>query len=169
MDLLNKLGIDWRLLIAQIINFVILLLILKKFLYKPILKVLDDRSKKIDKSLKDAQKIESNLAEAKSEKEKEVLAGKMEANQIVEKAKEDSEKLKKEKVAETKKEIEKIIKEAKNEIKVEREEMVAGLRAELADLILLASGKLTGQSIDKQTHLALIDQAIEEFSKAELK
>lgn len=168
MDLLGKLGIDWRLLIAQIVNFLILLIILRKFLYKPVLKILHDRSKKIEKSLKDAEKIEKNLAQAEEEKEKQILAGKQEANKIVENSKKHAEQVKKEKLAEAKKEVEKVIKDAKDEIRSERKEMMNELRSELGDLVLLASKKLTNQTLDKQSNQKLIDQAIKELQNTKL-
>ena len=165
MELLNKLGIDWKLLIAQIVNFLILFLILKKFLYGPVLDILEKRQKRVEKSLKDAAKIDENLAAAKQDYEKEVLLGKKQASVIIENAKIEAEKQKKAKTAEAKSEVEKIIKEAKEEIRLERQDMMKGLKSELSDLVLLASKKLTSQTLDKKTHQKLIDEAISDLQK----
>ena len=61
MELLSNLGINGKLLLAQIVNFFILLYILKRFAYKPILKVLDDRKEKIEKGLRDAENAKDKL------------------------------------------------------------------------------------------------------------
>ena len=61
MEFLKEFGIQPTLLIAQIVNFLIILFILKKFFYKPIIKLLDDRKKKIEESLKNAELIEERL------------------------------------------------------------------------------------------------------------
>ena len=79
MELLGKLGIDWRLLIAQIINFLLLLVILYRLLYKPVIALLDQRSAKIEKSLQAAQQIEANLKQTESERAQKILAAKKEA------------------------------------------------------------------------------------------
>ena len=60
MEALESLGIDWKMLVAQVVNFIILLLILRKFLFGPIVKLLDDRRKTIEKGLSDAKKPKSN-------------------------------------------------------------------------------------------------------------
>src|SRR3989304_5856480 len=61
MEFLKEFGIQPTLLIAQIVNFLIILFLLKKFFYKPIIKLLDDRKKKIEESLKNAEEIEERL------------------------------------------------------------------------------------------------------------
>ena len=69
MELITKLGIDWKLLIAQVINFFILLFVLHRFAYRPILKMLKKRTDTIDKSLSDVKQIEKNLAESNQKKD----------------------------------------------------------------------------------------------------
>lgn len=96
---LDSLGINTTYLIGQIINFAILLFVLTKFLYKPILKILDERAKKIAQGLKAA---EENV------KEKEKMDG-----------------IKKEQMMQTKAEVEKILVQAKQEAKSLKEEMIA--------------------------------------------
>ena len=70
MELIDKLGIDLKLLIAQIINFVLLLGILTFLVYKPILKLLDKRKKMIEENVENTQKIEERLEKLEEEKEK---------------------------------------------------------------------------------------------------
>lgn len=67
---MEALGIDFKLILAQIFNFVVLLVILKKFLYKPLLKMLDERKKKIEEGLLNAEKIKKELEEIEKRKQK---------------------------------------------------------------------------------------------------
>jgi len=73
MEIFNQFGINPLLLLAQVVNFAVLLFILKRFLYKPILKVLEERKKRIEESLKNAEEIEKRLVET-AELEEEILA-----------------------------------------------------------------------------------------------
>ena len=89
-ELLSKLGIDWKLLIAQIINFLVLLFVLWKFAYGPILAILDKRTKKIEQGLKDAEASRKKLADSE-ERQKEILKmARTEGKEIVEKAREQN-------------------------------------------------------------------------------
>ena len=70
MEIFEKLGIDVKLVIAQLVNFFILLYVLKRFAYKPVLKILEDRERKIEKGLKDAQSAEKRLHEMEEAEKK---------------------------------------------------------------------------------------------------
>ena len=107
-ELLSKLGIDWKLLIAQIINFLVLLFVLYKFAYGPIVAMLEKRQRKIEQGLADAEAARKNL-EKSGEKQKEILKkARAEAKVIVEKAHKQAEKSKVEIAAEAKEQAEKI-------------------------------------------------------------
>ena len=83
MEILSTFGINIKMLIASIINFIILLYLLNKIVYQPLLKVLDDRKKKIDESLTNAETIEKKLQETKTH-EKEILhQARIEAEKII--------------------------------------------------------------------------------------
>jgi F-type H+-transporting ATPase subunit b len=99
---MESLGLDIKLLVAQIVNFAILFFVLKKVLYKPLIKVIDDRNKKIAESLENSQKIETKLAKieekeieimnrardkAKKEREELLVLADSEKNQIIDEAK----------------------------------------------------------------------------------
>jgi F-type H+-transporting ATPase subunit b len=103
---MEALGLDIKLLVAQIINFGILYFVLKKLLYKPILKLLDDRKKAIERSLDNSKKIEEELSklevkkasiittvqnEAKKDKEKLIVLAQEEKRKIIDEAKKTAE------------------------------------------------------------------------------
>ena len=93
MEVLETFGVQPVLILAQIVNFIILLFLLKKFAYKPIMKVLDDRKHKIETSVKQAEEIEIKLAETESKQKEIVKAAEKESSRILDETREAAKKL----------------------------------------------------------------------------
>jgi len=168
-ELVKTFHIEVGSIIAQLVNFAIVMAVLYIFAYKPILKVLNERSKKIEKGLKDAEEAAKKIKETE-EKEKEILKkSQIQASQIVEKAGADGEKVGKEKIEQARQEIERMNIKQKNEIEQERKKMVQEVKNELGNLIMLASGKIVKQTIDEKTHRELIEKAISDLEKEDIK
>src|SRR5664279_2428385 len=89
MQLISTFGVDWKLLIAQLINFFVLFFVLKRYAYGPIVKMLDDRKDKIEKGIKDSEAATKKLAEME-QREKETLAAVREEAQKIMKIAEDT-------------------------------------------------------------------------------
>lgn len=159
-ELFSKLGIDWKLLIAQIVNFLVLLFILWKFAYGPVLAMLEKRQKKIEKGLKDADEAGKKLEES-ADMQKEILKNaRTEAKDIVEKAREQAEKAKSEIALEAKVQAEKIIAGAKSEIQQEKQKTIAEIKSEIGSLVVAATEKIVGEKIDGEKDKKLIEEAI---------
>jgi len=159
-ELLTKLGIDWKLLIAQIVNFLVLLFVLWKFAYGPIVAMLEKRQKKIEKGLKDAEEAHKKLEES-AELQKDILKkARIEAKDIVEKAYMQAEKSKSELAAEAKVQAEKIIVSAKAEIEQEKQKTIAEIKSEIGGLVVAATEKIVGEKIDEKKDKELIEEAI---------
>ncbi len=165
MELLTRLGIDWRLLIAQLINFLILVLVLYKFLYKPVLKMLDGRKEKIEKGLRDAEQLGAELEKTKELQAAEIQKAKQEARGIVEEAEKRAEAAGAETKAKTKLEVEKLITAAKNQMIQEKEKMIAEVRKEASELVMAVAEKVVGKSIDAKIQKNLVEETIEEVGK----
>lgn len=165
MDLIDKLGIDLKLLIAQIVNFAILLFILTKLIYKPLLKVLDDRKKMIAKSVDDSKKIEDRLAAIEADKDKVLANAGKEAMVIVEKAKKEAEEEHVKIIAAAKKEISTLAERYRAQLKEEKSEIMNEVKKEVAELVVLSSEKILGRefSPDDQSRL---ESAIKEEIKS---
>ena len=86
MEILGKLGIDIHLLVAQIINFIILLFILNKFVYKPILKEIEEKNIEDNKKQKELEEKENQLKSQLEEAKNEIIKSKKKANNIIEEA-----------------------------------------------------------------------------------
>lgn len=159
-ELIKTFHIETNLLIAQIVNFTIVLLVLYKFAYKPILNLLNDRTKKIEKGLEDAKEAGEKL-EKITEKEKEVLIlAKKEAQEIIKKSEEKAKINANSLVLEARNQTEKIMEEAKEDIGREKNKMLAEVKSEVADLVIVATEKIIGEKLDKEKDRDLIEKAI---------
>src|SRR3989338_6119701 len=116
-ELLHSLGIEWPILIAQIINFAILLAILGKFVYKPVMKMLDDRREGTLRAIEREEFSAKKLLEAEADKENILVAARLESEKILETARQDGEELKKKLLASAKEEAGKIHAEAQRKVK----------------------------------------------------
>ncbi|MFH1193469.1 MAG: F0F1 ATP synthase subunit B [bacterium] len=163
MELLSKLGIDWKLLIAQIVNFLVLMAVLYKFLYKPVLKVLDDRKEKIDKAIKQAEEIEKNLFKSEAERSKALQEARNEAGKIIAETKEMSEKLKEELLNKTRLESSAILEQGRRELASEKETMFKELKGEVADMVKVAVEKITRGEMTEKLDKKIIEKSLEEI------
>lgn len=140
MDILSKFGFDIKIFSGQIINFLILVFIFKKFLYKPILQVLKDRESRIRKSLDDAEKTKIILDKTIQEKDEILKKTRLEAEDILENTKRIAEKVKEEIILGSKAESDKIILQAKEQASLEMgkmEKQIKTMSLDLSQKILL--------------------------------
>ncbi len=158
MELLGNLGINTKLFIAQLINFVILFFVLKKFAYQPILKVLDERKNKIDKGLKDAKKAGEKLEKIVDKEEKVLDKANKKATEILLEAEDKAEKNKIKAVKETEEEITQLMKRAEQKITEKKEQMLAELKKDVADLVVRATEKVVDEKIDGEKDRELIEK-----------
>jgi len=157
------LGIDVKLFLGQIINFLILLLILWRFAYKPIVKMLNDRREKIADSIANAKKIEEDLI-ATEQKTKGMLdQAQTEGQKIVENSTLVATEQKKEIVALAKNQAEKEITRAKSAINQEKELASKTLEKEMTALIRLATEKILHHEASAALQKQAIDEAIDEI------
>jgi len=160
MEVLAKLGVDWKLLLAQVVNFLVLLWVLRRFAYKPMLKFLDDRSKKIEAGLRDAKRASEKLSEIE-QREREVLeAAKKESGAIVARAKESAEKMGEKIMTESREEAARIMTETRKKIENERESLRTDMKQELAGLVLLATEKVLGEKMKDAKDETLVREAV---------
>ncbi|MCK5413726.1 MAG: F0F1 ATP synthase subunit B [Candidatus Pacebacteria bacterium] len=148
-EIFEKLGLDPKLLIAQVVNFVLLLVILQKIGYKPILKMLNDRTEKIEKSLKQAKKIEEELQNTEETKIAEIKKAKIESQEIIKEANELAEKKSQEMIEKTKVKTQEIVASAKQEIQAEKESSITEAKKEIADISVQIAKKIIGNNFDE--------------------
>ena len=149
MDALANLGIDIKLLAAQVINFALLLLILRRFAYQPMLQLMDERSARIEQGLKDAEAAAKKLRSVEEE-EKTILAG---ARQQAKELLVETDKAAKErdavKLSETEARIKKLLSAAEAKLADDRTRMVEDAKRELSETVMLAVEKLLKEKADR--------------------
>lgn len=163
------LGINWKFLISQGVNFLLLVLILWWLLYKPVLKMLKDRQTKISESMALAEKNRREAEELEHKNKEEIAKNRQLAKNIVDEATDNAKSGVKEILATAEADAKKIIEKTKTESQHEKEKTINSLKQELAELILLASQKLTQKSIKPEVQQQLVDNMIEDLKKREIK
>ncbi len=161
-EFVNSLGISGPTLIAQVVNFIILFGLLYLVAYKPIMRMLDERSGKVEESMKQAEEIKEQAARAEEEYEKRIETASKEGQEVIARAMRTGEEVRQRSQQEAREEAETLINRARTEIQRERDEAIDELRKEFADLTILAAEKVIGRSLDKETHRELIDKTLEE-------
>ena len=164
-EIFTKLGLDTKLIIAQAVNFVLLLVILRRFAYKPVLSMLEKRADTIDKSLKQAKKIKEELQKTEDDRRKEMAKAREEYSALIAEAKETGKQKKEEMVEEARKKTGEIVTKAKEEIRNEKEKSVQEARQEIADLAIEISGKIIGRNIDEEKEKELVKDSLAKIEK----
>jgi len=159
------LGISIPTLITQIVSFIILLVLLRVFAYKPIMKMLDERSRRVKESMEQAESVKQQSARAEEELKKQIEQASREGQDRIARAIQAGEDLKQKAEEDAKKQAESLLGRARQEIQQERDEAIDGVRREFADLTVLAAGKVIGKSLNKEDHRELIDKVLKESSK----
>ena len=159
---LADLGINLPVLVAQIVNVAILFGLLYLVAYKPIMRMLDERSRRIKESMKQADDIREQATHAEEEVKKQLEAAGSEGQERIAHAVKIGEEVKQKAQQEARQEAETLIARARTEIQRERDEAIDELRKEVADLTILAVGKVIDRSLDKKAHRQLIDKVLEE-------
>jgi len=160
--ILDSLGFVTGKFIWAIVNFLILLVVLNKFAYKPVIKMLDDRKNSIEDSLTKAEKAKDDAEKLQKEYQTQLMEAKKEAQEIMEKATKLGEQMREEIVANAQSEANKAIQRAQEEISLEKEKAVAALRDEVANLAVMAAGKVLGKAITVADHEKMIKDFVAE-------
>jgi len=164
MEALQKLGIDFKVLIAQIINFGILFLILKHYLYKPILNALDKRKKRIKESLEKAAEIEKRSAASEEEYNNCLLKANQEASVIVDKARVDAEKTRKIILEKAEKEAEAVKIATEKDIADKRNALYADVKKNAGKLAIFIVTKVLKQDMNEELCQKSVDKALKEIN-----
>jgi F-type H+-transporting ATPase subunit b len=161
---ISELGINWSVLVTQIVTIVILLVVLRFVAYKPIMRMLDERSKRIKESMEQAEAVRAQSVKAEEELKKQMEQASREGQERIARAVKAGEEVKQKAQEDAKKEAETLITRARTEIKRERDDAITEVRRQFADLTVLAAGKVIEKSLDKEEHRELIEKVLEESS-----
>jgi len=156
-------GLNGGLFLAQLINFAIVLFVLQRWVFKPLMKTMDERKRKITDGLKDAAEAKEKLQAAETERDALVSGAHVVARDMLEKAKGRADEEYEKRLRETQSAIENRLKEAEARTARETDEARRAAMRDVAELVTAATDKVTGKAIDASAHRALIAEAIAEL------
>lgn len=159
---MDQLGVNAQGLLAQIVNFGILLILLRLFLYKPVLNMLHQRSEKIREGLERAEEMKLAAERAKEEYAAQVEQGRKEGQAIISRAEQIASRMKEEAQAAARIEAEQFLARAKADIERDKQQAIAEVRAQVADLAVMAASRVVRESLDKTAHYRLIEEVLDE-------
>jgi len=162
---MEALGINWPLLLAQVINFGAMIIILHVLLYKPVLKLLGERTKRIEESLSQSDEVERQLAEARKSYEEEIKRARQEGAELLAQAQERAKAQEGEIIAQARQESERIREDAREQAQRERDQMVSELKGQLAELVALTASRVLKAEVSAATHNQLIEESLTELGK----
>lgn len=160
---IEKFGIDWKMMLAQLINFGIVFFILRAFAYKPILKLLDNRRKKIEDGLAFAEKSKSELANIENLKIEEAKKAHLQSIEVIKGAEVSAGKVRDEIVAGGEVEKQKLIATGKALLNEQKARMEKGVYEQAVSLVEAALGKVLAKKEFKAEEKELIAQTVSEI------
>ncbi len=162
---MEDLGLNFPSLIVFLVNFLILLGILYLFAYKPILRVMDQRSERIKESLEAADRAREDAAKSQQDTQRQLNEARVEGQKLIEQAREMAERYREEERERARQEAEAFISRARADIQRERDTAIQDVRSHFAELAIAAAERVIERSLDRDAHAQIIEQVLEEGDK----
>ena len=159
--------LDPGLFVWTILTFLLLLFVLAKFAWKPLLKMLNDREELIRSSLEDAEKAKEKLEKLNAEGEAIINQARSEAQSILSEGKAAAAKLKDETLDVAKEQAKQIAREAEKQINIEKDKAIAEIKSEVVNLSMSIAEKLINKNISPEDNKALIDESLSNVKEYE--
>jgi F-type H+-transporting ATPase subunit b len=156
------LGLNLPMLIAQIVGFLVLLYILSKLLYRPLLKVMDERADRIKESLEAAERAKEQAAASQEQMQEDMRKAREEGQQMIAQARDVASRFRDEEMAKAREEIAAERAKAEADIQRERDAAIEDLRQEFAGLAISAAERVVERSLSESDHRSIIDRVLEE-------
>lgn len=163
MEILNNFGFDPVILVAQIVNFLIILYLLKRFLYKPVLSMLKKRKETVEEGLRQAEEARITLEKTIEEEKKILTKAQDEAKKIIEETKKQSLLLSQEAETNTKEKIEKMLLEARQKIEEEEKEIEAKLSKKLTNIAVGILQKSLERVFSEKEQKQIVEKALKQI------
>lgn len=154
MEFFQAFGVDWKSLLAQFVNFGILMAILWRFAYKPLLAFMKDRQATIARGVEEAKRAKELMSHATGEEEKIITAARKEAASIIEAARASAAKQAADIIAQAKEEVTRVVAEGKQALAAERAEMLTQAKKDVISMVVASTEKILQGVVDDR-----VDQA----------
>jgi F-type H+-transporting ATPase subunit b len=160
--MLETLGIHFPSLAIYLVNFVLVLVLLYLFAYKPILRLMDERADRIRESLDAADKARQDAASSQEAIQEQITEARREGQRIMDQTREAAERFRTEEMDKARAEAEAFVERARADIQRERDSALQEVRSSFGDLAITAAERVIRSSLDRQAHEELIAQVLEE-------
>ena len=154
---------DPGLFIWTIVTFLVLLALLAKFAWRPLLQALESRQERIRNSLEDAERARQELERLQQESAKILQQARIEAESIVTQTRADAERLREELQQKAKDEADNVLRNAQQQIQLQTRQAIQQIRHEVADIAVLLASKLLERNIAKEDNARLIDDTLKQI------
>ena len=162
--IVDTFGIDWPMLIAQAINFLIVALVIWKFAFKNILSTIKEREQQISDSLKNADRIKLELEETEKQQQETLQEASLAAKKTISSAQEQAKAFIEAQKEDARKQAEEIISKAKLAMEQERERVLREAREEIASLVVLTTSKVLSKNLTEEEKQRFSSKAAEELN-----
>jgi F-type H+-transporting ATPase subunit b len=157
-------GVDWPHLLAQIISFSIVCLILYRFAYRPILKMLEERRQQIGQGIANAEQIKTELAKTEAQRQEVMAQASVEANKFIEEARTAASRLQEQESQKAIAAAEQIIARAREAAALDHARMLAELKREVGRLVVQATSVVVGKVLTPEDQKRLSEEAVKEIT-----
>jgi F-type H+-transporting ATPase subunit b len=164
---LEQLGINLGLLASQLVNFILLAVLLYLVLYKPVLRMLNERKERIARSMADVDAARDAAAKAQLEYDRKVAEAQRKAQEIIAAAAQTGEKAKADIVADAHREADRIKQDAIADAEQQKVRALADVQSQIAGLSMMATERVLGQAMDEKTQRQLISSFLADLGKAQ--
>ena len=161
---LHQFGVYWPNLIAQVVLFAIVYWVLKRYAFKPVIAMLEERRRRIEEGQLNAEKIKKQLAEAQAKYEEILAKANAEAQRLIEEVRASGDRLAEQKRQEAITAAEQITLKAQEAMALERERIMAELKQELGRLVVDTTVRVTGKVLTPQDHQRINEETAREIA-----
>ncbi len=163
-EIVETFGVDWPMLIAQAVNFLIVAFVIWKFAFKRILSTIKEREKEISDSLRNADRIKIELEETEKQQKQTLEDASVAARKTITSAQEQAKALIEAQKEEARKQAEEFIAKAKDSMEQERQRILSEAREEISSLVVLTASKVLSKNLTEEERLRFSSQATEELN-----
>jgi F-type H+-transporting ATPase subunit b len=164
-DTLQHLGVYWPKLIAQMVNFGIVLFILWKFAYRPVLKMLEERRQRVTEAMMNAEKAKVELSKADAARLEILNQANAQATKLIEEARAAAARVQEQETQKAIAAAKDIVEKARQATEVERARMLSDLRREVGRLVVATTGRVVGRTLTPDDQQRLANEATRELAE----
>lgn len=160
--IVGTLGLNWKVFIAQLVNFAIIVFILWRWVFKPVTTAMQKRTEKIEQSVKKAEEVAKKVEELEKFKKTQIIQAQKEYEKIIAAAHQIASEQKEQTLKEASGQAQSLISEAERRIAAEKNKMLSEVKEELASVVISAVEKISNEKLDVQKDRALVEESLKQ-------